>query len=510
MSGTTRTDSATNNLEIGDTVECIGESSGLDGDSTYGGGGWKSGYIFKIDHFSHNNEICWDISNNGIWCHHIRLIQEIGGKIKLKSYEKYSDYIAHVGQEAEITERVSASEYDYRIKWIDGVTSLVKLNNIVGINFKLAKPPKPLVVGDIVTCAPSNSDPFAGEGQIVYNDGIRYHIRRLDGHPGGGLLLENGGQCWRIALRHHNYLTKVRHSKIEIRISKQIKRIFKIEDEIFSKVTRIIGKVTHINYNNGFPTYTIITYPKNTTTNIAHSETVKATDKLKTEVCYQCLLKKLSRDTLGTKEENELIQPGCVAEVRNLEVCEKEYYTIGKRYIIVNSADDYENAAQCTISKGELKDYYHINKSYFKFVKDLRSKYTIKVSSLVIKTFNQYKGDKSPILLLGKNSKGVIDVVFTATDMSGCDSLAGMPPEAFASTLRNIILTKREWVGYGIIYYGSKPRFFTDLSREFIKKDTNFDRFYICILPRTGVYPYKLIKYDGHLQLLPVNMVIVD
>jgi len=441
-------------FSIGDTVRCIGESIGKDGNLTYGGAGWELDLVFKIESKNSIDEVYWrGKNNNGVWGHHLELLT------------------------------------------LDKLLTKVKLFSI----------------GDIVICTKVVClDNFTGEGQIVYNDGIFYHIRKLDTSSGGGILLENRQYCWKFNLIYTENLKKVGHTKIEIGIDKNIKKIFKLNDEVFVKNMNTIGKIESIIYNNGIPQYALKIYPDNRYINIKSSEIKKATNKVKAKVCYQCLVKKLTRDVLGDEEENEKIKPGSVIQVRNLEVCEKNSWIIGKKYITVHSEYD-KSLEYCTISKNTLPNICTIRREHFKLVEDLSNKFTLKVSSLVVKVFNQYRGDKSPILLLGKNKKGVIDVVFTATDESGCDNLAGMPPEIFAHTLRNIILTKREWVGYGIIYHGSsKPSYFTSMGLEFIEKDMNLNRFYVCILPGRGIYPYRLIKCDGRIQLLPVQIEIVN
>lgn len=62
------------------------------------------------------------------------------------------------------------------------------MEDIIPVENKESKPQNKIFkIGDIVTCQQGAPDNFPGEGQIVFNDGERYHIRRFDDYSGGGI-----------------------------------------------------------------------------------------------------------------------------------------------------------------------------------------------------------------------------------------------------------------------------------------------------------------------------------
>jgi hypothetical protein len=76
-------------FKIGDKVICIGESSGGDGDATFGGYGWKKDLIFKITRitttsYTTRGKILWGdntINKHGVWDSHVKLYER-----KIKEY----------------------------------------------------------------------------------------------------------------------------------------------------------------------------------------------------------------------------------------------------------------------------------------------------------------------------------------------------------------------------------------------------------------------------------------
>ena len=57
---------------------------------------------------------------------------EIGNKIKLKDYTKWSDHKRHKNQKATIVQKlVDSSRFDYKIKWDNGDTSNIKKENLI-------------------------------------------------------------------------------------------------------------------------------------------------------------------------------------------------------------------------------------------------------------------------------------------------------------------------------------------------------------------------------------------
>lgn len=58
---------------------------------------------------------------------------KIGDKIKLKDYGTYSDYKDHKNQKATIIDNNLSPNFDFRIKWLDGETSLVYIKNMIKI-----------------------------------------------------------------------------------------------------------------------------------------------------------------------------------------------------------------------------------------------------------------------------------------------------------------------------------------------------------------------------------------
>ncbi len=63
-------------FKVGDSVECVGTSSGHDGDKSYGGGGWKIGFRFNVEEISNyaGCDICWYMDSHGVYAHHLNLI----------------------------------------------------------------------------------------------------------------------------------------------------------------------------------------------------------------------------------------------------------------------------------------------------------------------------------------------------------------------------------------------------------------------------------------------------
>jgi len=497
-------------FKVGDEVECIEGATSHSGP----GSGWKLGYRFiveKITFVDSGRPIYWKgLEGHGVYEDYLKLVAEealitVGSIIKLKEYESYSDYTRHMGEQAKVVEIGGYPPLSYGIQWSDGSSSSVSRENIIIVKGGLRC--KNFIVGDVITYE-KGSDAFEGEGQIVFNDGLYYHIRLVEG-TGGGLLLADGKTCWKVRAVNRLNLKRKRRRKIIVGLSERVGELFRYNEEIYIKDRHLVGKIYDIGYNAGIPRYTIEYYPKRRYVLVNSQDIERATDELKAEACYRCLVKKLSRERPGTEEENKKIRPGCAVEIRNMEENEDNGWEIGRRYIVIPTK--YGNSSgSCYINKGGLGNTYDVDKSRVRFVEDLSVKFKFKISATVANSFYGYRGEKSPLVLLGANKKGVVDISIMSSDMSGCDELAGMSPNVFANTLRTLILTKREWVGYGIIYAGrDRAPTFWGLGLRFIERDKNLSRVYVCILPQKGIYPYRLVKYAGQLQFLPMQLQVV-
>lgn len=58
----------------------------------------------------------------------------VGQKVKLKNYNLYGDYISHKNQVAEIAEILGSSsmgELLIQVRWTDGRTSAIALDNLI-------------------------------------------------------------------------------------------------------------------------------------------------------------------------------------------------------------------------------------------------------------------------------------------------------------------------------------------------------------------------------------------
>ena len=61
--------------KVGEVVDCIGTSTGSDGDISYGGAGWKLGHSFKISYITRHPHgwVYWESGGHpGVWEHHLK------------------------------------------------------------------------------------------------------------------------------------------------------------------------------------------------------------------------------------------------------------------------------------------------------------------------------------------------------------------------------------------------------------------------------------------------------
>lgn len=73
-------------FKTGDTVEYIGTSSGVEGNTSFGGAGWRLGLTFKIDHKNIKGDICWPVGGgNGVYENHLKLIKSVPIRDTIKS-----------------------------------------------------------------------------------------------------------------------------------------------------------------------------------------------------------------------------------------------------------------------------------------------------------------------------------------------------------------------------------------------------------------------------------------
>jgi len=367
-----------------------------------------------------------------------------------------------------------------------------------------------LHIGDIVSCKPNCGNYFSGKGQIVLIDS-KYFYLSVPRTSGGGVRLSNGRNAWTIPITYRPSLLAHGNKPLTIKIDESI-RLFNEKDEVYIKDEKVVGTIYAVGYDNGMPYYYIQKYPHKKQVVRSYTEIEYATNEIKIEVCYQCLMRRLTRDKPGTDKENKLIRAGCLVEVRNLKECEENSLIIGNKYIILNGDYDSETSDRClTCADGLFK--MHVEYRYrLKFLEDLKKKkeYKLRISKLAVNSMENFKYEKSPILLFGRNKKGIVDVVFMATDGSGCDNLATMPRKSLAAALRNIMLTNREFAGYGVLYPNkSGLAFFSDLGQRFILRDANIDRFYVSVVSGRGIFPYKLVDVNGRMNLMPVKLEIV-
>ena len=456
---------------------------------------------------------------------------EIGEIDKEKGYVYLwqNDYSGTIGKKSPTTK-------GYKFSWVTYLTAEYRVRFVSKKAYERItfKKTCPLERGDIVKClpnAPHNS--FTGEAKVAYVGTTYLYLVLATGAGGDGFRLLNGRFTWIFRIAERSFLTLVRRGDKTIDIQEDPKKakFFAIGDTVRTnagKEGKIIGddrgdyslyykiKYSKIKYSG---TSGAIRWPDEST----GEEFVKSVDltKIKVRVKKEPVV---PFEPIGTPEETKLVKPGCLVEIRHCKEAQAEGYPLGYKGILSNRGR-YGQSEYCYLSKGFLTEgdrkwrgYYSVRPPYLRVIKDLSVGKEVTVAKNVLASFYDYAGEKSPIVLLGANKSGVIDVFQLATDGRGCDALATMTATNFSVALRNLLLMKRKWVGFGVVYKnGRNTADFSGEALNFIMKFLRPNDVYLCINSRRSaeskevqaIYPYRITKYnkDYHLLNVPVKFV---
>ena len=350
-----------------------------------------------------------------------------------------------------------------------------------------------------------------GEAKIVFICSIYYHLLRDDKMTGGGIILEDGFHSWVYGRDRRHQITLVSRGKIKDKRIKYGESAIGLGLFVKNKVTGESGIVEDYKYEGRLYCYVRLFNGSSRVFQCSELEVLKeqSARKLRIRMNLGKAFMELHRDCLGTKEENDLIKLGCLVEIRNLkENGNLDYGKVGGRFVVFSVSGDV-----CGLDIGLGYEVKSIDKSRVRFVEDLAKDVKLKVSDVLIKSFEQFRGERSPVLLLGSNRKGIIDVVQVATNGAGCSALGEMDGRSFYMALKNLLLMKRKWEGFGVMFavgHSGNAYRFSATARDYLLYNCySPDKVYIGI-GTDRIYPYKLYKSeDGRIHLVPIGMEVV-